>query len=120
MGALPMAEQGFRLSFGSLMHVVKGGNCKVCVFNRKKGGAVCRHGAMCYFCHGEHKPYARPPRYLRGVTGAAATNSGEANPGDDGEDAGAVVPPAANRRRPRRRAKGDAAQTDAPGDDACV
>merc|ERR1712222_90338 len=64
--SLPISEKGERMSYGSLAHTVKEENCKVCVFKRKNGVA-CRHGALCFFCHAEHKPYVRPPRFQRGA-----------------------------------------------------
>jgi len=60
--SLPLSENGTRVSMGSLGHVVAGETCKVCVFNRKSGQS-CRHGALCNFCHAEHKPYIRPQRH---------------------------------------------------------
>lgn len=64
--ALPPGIGGEKLSFGSLGHV-NGESCKVCVFlrkkNKNKNSVMCRHGALCFFCHAEHKPYVRlrPP-----------------------------------------------------------
>mmetsp|Transcript_82733 Transcript_82733/g.229643 ORF Transcript_82733/g.229643 Transcript_82733/m.229643 type:complete len:325 (-) Transcript_82733:185-1159(-) len=65
--ALPCDNEGRRLSFGSLGHVLNDEACKVCVFSKREaqGGHACRHGVLCAFCHAWHRPYIRPRRTTR-------------------------------------------------------
>ena len=51
--ALPVTDNGCRLSFGSLGHATDGHACRPCIHNLKRQGS-CRHGPLCFFCHSEH------------------------------------------------------------------
>jgi hypothetical protein len=59
--ALPHNAEGQRMSAASLPHFTEGGRCQACVFHRKAPG-TCRMGALCFFCHADHAPIARPRR----------------------------------------------------------
>ena len=74
--ALPITDNGERVSFGSLVHVVDGQqNCKPCVQNRKRRGS-CRFGVLCFFCHSEeHKVNARRPRCAGSTLECSSANS---------------------------------------------
>ena len=56
--ALPISDNGGRVSFGSLGHVTSGRICQRCVHHCKRRG-ICRFGALCFYCHVEH-PSSRP------------------------------------------------------------
>eukprot|EP00928_Gymnodinium_smaydae_P002467 TRINITY_DN10882_c0_g1_i2.p1 TRINITY_DN10882_c0_g1~~TRINITY_DN10882_c0_g1_i2.p1 ORF type:complete len:813 (+),score=143.57 TRINITY_DN10882_c0_g1_i2:55-2493(+) len=103
--ALPSNKQGLKMSFGSLSHLEHNENCKVCVFNRKTG-AICRHGALCYFCHADHKPYVRPPRYADDNQSFASVPVSLRNAQSSGGGKGAQQPRIPRRRPPPPGAQG--------------
>jgi len=65
--SLAKGPSGKPWSVGSLMHDDDNErDCKVCAF-AKKGHGVCRHGALCQYCHANHTPYPRTvKRHSRG------------------------------------------------------